>query len=69
MIQDTVIKINNQRIYWGEKMTKQLLEIRMASLDGDSKRHEQLCEDLQTSIIILYRFDSKLRNLSDGIED
>ncbi len=32
----------------------------MASLDGDVDRHDDLAEELQTDLIILWRFERKL---------
>ncbi len=56
-------RIQTQRNYWMKKTIKQLDKVFMASLDQDSTLHESLTEDLNTSLICLWRFDGKLEDL------
>lgn len=56
-------RIQKQRNYWMEKARMQMDAVCMASLDQDSTPHDSLVEDLNTSLICLWRFDGKLQDL------
>lgn len=56
-------KIHKQRIYWQEKAFKQLGELMMTSLERDKQKYQKAREDLDTTLIILWRFDGKLNRL------
>lgn len=57
---EEIARINEQRTYWQHKLRMQLTDLMFCSLEGDKKRHEMLMDDIETSIIILWRFDRRL---------
>lgn len=54
-------KINLHRGHWIDKLNKLLNEIAMASLDQNNQLHDELLAEFETSALILWRYDRKLR--------
>lgn len=67
MNHEEVFKLNSFRRKYHEKLQTLLDDIMMASLEQNNILHESLQEDLDTTLLILWRYDRKLREARANI--
>lgn len=54
-------RIHKQREYFQTKLRKQMDELMFASIEQDAEKHASLLQAVETTTIILWRFDGKLK--------
>jgi hypothetical protein len=57
------LRINGQRTFWIDKLHQQAVELTIASLEKDQQQWDKLLVDIETTAIIIWRFDRKLENV------
>lgn len=62
-------KIQSARNYWHDKLREQIDELMFLSLEGYSEDHEALMEAIETSMLIIWRFDRRLERYDSDTAD
>lgn len=58
---EQIAAINQSRNYWHNKLSSLLESIMLASLEQNNELHESLLEEFETTSVVLWYWDRKLK--------